>query len=249
MLARLEAALAREQAFVADASHELRTPLALLRTELEIALRHPRSAEEFRAAIESAAEETQRLTDLAEDLLLIATLERGPAPLRLERVSAPDLLARMVDRFGSELARQGRELLVDPDGVDIVTADRQELERALVNLVDNAVRYGRGTVEIAAHHAGSSVELHVRDDGPGVPPDYLPRAFERFSRPDTARAGGGTGLGLAIVRSIAQAHGGTAHAANRDAGGADVWLTLPRRATTAPPRSAEPSSPVVTAPA
>jgi heavy metal sensor kinase len=249
MLARLEAALARERAFVADASHELRTPLALLRTELEIALRHPRSAAELRAAIQSAAEEAQRLTDLAEDLLLIATLEQGHAPLRLATVSAADLLTRMVDRFGSELAREGRELVVDADGVACVTADPQRLERALVNLLDNAVRYGGGTVELVALNVATTVELHVRDDGPGVPTDFLPRAFERFSRPDTGRGGRGTGLGLAIVRSIAQAHGGTAHAANRDSGGADVWLSLPRRATTTPPRSAEPSSPVVTAPA
>jgi signal transduction histidine kinase len=228
MLARLEAALDREHAFVADASHELRTPLALLRTELELALRYPRSAADLRRAIESAAEESQRLTALAEDLLLIAAVEQGRTPMRLETVPTLELLRSSLERFGPELARQGRASRLDCDGAATLTADAQRLERAIHNLIDNAVRHGRGTVQLCARIEGAAVELHVTDDGPGFPPHYLARAFERFSRPDTARGGGGTGLGLAIVQSVAQAHSGTAHAANRTNGGADVWLTLPR---------------------
>ena len=99
--------------------------------------------------------------------------------------------------------------------------DRLRLEQALGNLVDNALRYGGG-VNRGSPRDGS--ELHVTDDGPGFPPEFLERAFERFSRADAARGRGGAGLGLAIVRTIAEAHGGSAHAAN---GPTDVWLALP----------------------
>jgi two-component system OmpR family sensor kinase len=101
-------------------------------------------------------------------------------------------------------------------------------------MVDNALRHGGARVEVAAEPAGDHVELHVRDDGPGFPPDFVASAFERFTRADTARSRGGTGLGLAIVELIAQAHGGAAGARNRPEGGADVWITLPVRGLAAP---------------
>jgi signal transduction histidine kinase len=94
--------------------------------------------------------------------------------------------------------------------------------------VENALRYGAGDVELSALTADGVVELHVTDQGAGFPPEFLERAFERFTRPDAARPRGGTGLGLSIVRVIAEAHGGTAHAANREDGGSDVWIALPR---------------------
>jgi signal transduction histidine kinase len=107
-----------------------------------------------------------------------------------------------------------------------VAGDRLRLEQALGNLVDNALRHGGDRVELAASAADGRCLLHVRDDGPGFPPGYLPRAFERFTRADPARTGGGSGLGLAIVLTIAEAHGGTASAGNTAPRGADVWLSL-----------------------
>jgi signal transduction histidine kinase len=107
-----------------------------------------------------------------------------------------------------------------------VRGDRIRLEQALGNLVDNSLRHGDGCVRLRATQVDGVVELHVADEGSGFPPAFLDSAFERFSRPDAARAGGGTGLGLAIVRTIAEAHGGETHAANRERG-ADVWLVLP----------------------
>ena len=107
-----------------------------------------------------------------------------------------------------------------------LNADPARVEQALANLVDNALRYGDGTVALSARGYNGSVELHVRDEGRGFPPEYLPRAFERFTRADEARSRGGTGLGLAIAAAIAGAHGGTAHALNRSLG-ADVWIALP----------------------
>ena len=92
-------------------------------------------------------------------------------------------------------------------------------------MVDNALRYGGGTVLLRASEGNGAVELHVADDGDGFPPEFVERAFERFSRADAARGDGGTGLGLAIVDAIARAHGGSAHAANLDGSGADVWVS------------------------
>jgi signal transduction histidine kinase len=226
MLSRLEAAFARERAFVSDASHELRTPLAILRTELELALRGEHTRQELEDALQSAAEETDRLSNLAEDLLVIARSDQGRLPVRIEDLDAGELLVRVAGRFQTRARVEGRPLHPDPAPGVTVRADPARLEQALANLVDNALSYGDGTVELTALAHNGAVEIHVRDEGPGFPPAFLPRAFERFTRADEARSRGGTGLGLAIASAIALAHGGSAHAANREAG-ADVWIAIP----------------------
>jgi len=116
---------------------------------------------------------------------------------------------------------------VDGDGALVVTADRLRLEQAISNLVDNAFRHGRGRIALTARAADGRGELHVTDEGPGFPPSFVGRAFERFSRAD-GRSAEGSGLGLAIVDTIARAHGGEAHAATLPQGGADAWISLPR---------------------
>ena len=225
MLGRLETGLERERSFVADAGHELRTPLAALRTELELALRQGGSAHELRAAVGRSAQEVERLTHLAEDLLVIARSDRGSLPLRVEAVDLDELFAGVVRRVDWHAQAAGKRVLAAAAGRR-VNGDRVRLEQALVNLVDNALRYGGRSITLEAAARNGSVELHVRDDGTGFPDEFLGRAFERFSRGDTARGRGGAGLGLAIVRTIAEAHGGSAHAANR-ARGTDVWIALP----------------------
>jgi signal transduction histidine kinase len=228
MLARLEAAIAHERRFVADASHELRTPLALLKTELEVALRRRRTREELEQALRSASEETDRLTRLAEDLLLIARSDSGELPVRRERVAAAEVLGDVARRFQGLAAEKGRSLeLVPPDGL-LLDADPARLEQALGNLVDNALAHGAGRIVLSAEPSGELVTLHVEDEGPGFPPSFLSGAFDRFSRSDEARSGGGSGLGLSIVDLIAEAHGGVAGARNRDEGGADVWIAVAR---------------------
>jgi two-component system OmpR family sensor kinase len=226
MLSRLEAAFGRERSFVSDASHELRTPLAILRTELELALRGEHTRQELEDALQSAAEETDRLSNLAEDLLVIARSDQGRLPVRIEDLDASEVLVRVAGRFQTRARVEGRPLRPAPAPGVIVRADPARLEQALANLVDNALSYGDGTVELTALASNGTVEIHVCDEGPGFPPAFLPRAFERFTRADEARSRGGTGLGLAIASAIAIAHGGTAHAANREAG-ADVWIALP----------------------
>ncbi len=230
MLGRLEDAFAHERRFVADASHELRTPLALLKTELEVALRRPRSRAELEAALHSAAEETDRLTRLAEDLLLIARFDQGRLPIRAEELSAQELLEATVDRFAARSGELGRSLGVAPGPDLTLLADRARLEQALANLVENALAYGSGNVELSACGRAGEAELHVTDEGAGFPDGFAASAFDRFTRADESRHGGGTGLGLSIVELIARAHGGEAGARNREEGGADVWISVPRAA-------------------
>jgi len=228
MLDRLQAAVERERAFVDDASHELRTPLALHKTELELALRYGGSAEELRAAIASAIEEANRISQLAEDLLVLARSDKGQLSIEARPVQLRDLFAAVRDRLGGPAREAGRSLVVDdPDGL-VIEADRARVEQALANLIENGLHHGSGQIRLWARATEGGVELHVSDAGPGFPPDFLPHAFERFRRVDTARAGGGTGLGLAIVDAIAQAHGGSAAARNAPEGGADVWIEVGR---------------------
>jgi two-component system OmpR family sensor kinase len=228
MLERLGEAFEHERAFVADASHELRTPLAILRTELELALAAGRTPGELRAALASAAEETDRLTQLTEDLLTIAQTERGVLPLRLARTDLAEALAGVKRRFSRRAEDAGRSIEAGPAALEI-EADRLRLDQAVGSMVDNALRYGAGPIEVRASAAGGRIEIHVLDRGAGFPEEFLGRAFERFSRASASNHDGGSGLGLAIVQTVARAHGGEAHAANREGGGADVWLTLPAR--------------------
>ncbi len=227
MLARLEAALERERAFVDDASHELRTPLASHKTELELALRYAATPEEMRTAIASAVAEVDRLVQLAEDLLVLARTQEGQLPLEVRRVRIADLLGDLRERFASRIGESGRSLTVHPADGLVVEGDRARLEQALGNLVENALQHGDGEITVRAALEGREVEIHVEDRGPGFPPEFIRHAFERFSRADPARGGEGTGLGLAIVEAIAAAHRGSAHVANRDGPGADVWIELP----------------------
>jgi signal transduction histidine kinase len=226
MLARLQESLEHERRFVADASHELRTPLALLRTELDLALRRPRSREELEAALRSAAEETERLSRLAEGLLLMARGDRGTLPLRREEVDVGPMLDAVASRFATRAREAGVSLVVTPTR-ERLDADPEQLQQALANLVDNALGHGARSVVMSAARRNGSVELHVTDDGDGFPTAFLERAFDRFSRADEARSHGGAGLGLSIVALIAAAHGGEAKVANGADGGADTCIMLP----------------------
>ena len=228
MLVRLEAAFARERTFVADASHELRTPLAILKTELELALRRGRTHEELQSALRSAAEETDRLAQLAESLLVIARADQGALPLAVSSVNSSQLLNSVRRRFESRARLAGREIVVE-DSSEHISADPHRLEQALDNLVENALAHGAGTVRLSASASDGNVSLHVRDEGPGFPGDFIDAAFERFTRADQARGRGGSGLGLAIVQVIARAHGGQACAGNVPDGGAEVLIELPQR--------------------
>jgi signal transduction histidine kinase len=230
MLGRLHEAFEHERRFLADASHELRTPLSLLRAELELALRRPRTAGELTDALRSAAEETERLSRLAEDLLLIARADQGGGlPVSSRPTSGAELLGAVAERFRTRARGGGREIQVEETEAHL-DVDPLRVDQALDNLVDNALAHGAGTITLFAIERDDTVELHVSDEGPGFTADFAPLAFDRFSRADKARSRGGAGLGLSIVELIARAHGGATDARNRAEGGLDAWITLPRTA-------------------
>ncbi len=222
LLARVESTLERERSFVAHASHELRTPLALLRTELELAVRRPRDAHELREAIESARDEVDRLERLAEDLLLLAQAGEGRLSAQVEDVDVAALLGDVRDRFAARTARAGRSLVVG-QSAGVVRADPRQVQQALTNLVGNALDHGAGVVRLSARPHGDGLAIVVADEGDGFEDEVLGHATERFVRSTRST---GAGLGLAIVVAVAEANHGAVGVANVP-GGAEAWLSLP----------------------
>jgi heavy metal sensor kinase len=212
VLARLDAAFTELRRFTADAAHELRTPLTALKGGLEVALRHPRTADEYARTIRESLEEVDRLVRLAEDLLLLSRSTVGSG-LPRQRVELEPLLLDVLD-IGLRLAR-GTGVTVRVGMVEpaVVMGDVTALRRLFLNLVENAVKYTPegGVVELSLVRIGREVQVGVRDTGIGIDPVDAGRIFEPFVRLDDARSRetGGAGLGLAIARSIALAHGGT----------------------------------------
>jgi heavy metal sensor kinase len=220
MLARLDEAFGQTRRFAADAAHELRTPLTVLRGGIEVALRMERPPDEYRRVLASSLEEVERLIRLAEDLLLLSRSLAGPEGSRA-RVDLEPLVLEAFD-VG---ARIGREAGVS------VRIDATAPRRALLNLVENAVKYtlAGGKVEIGLRRGDGAAEITVADTGLGIEPADLERIFEPFVRLDTARARdtGGAGLGLAIARSIVVAHGGTITVESRPGSGSRFVIRLP----------------------
>jgi signal transduction histidine kinase len=199
MLDRLDEGLHRERRFVADASHELRTPLALLRTEIELALSGPRSAEDLHEALVSAEEEVRRLIALSENLLALAGADAGALEVQVEDVDLAALAADVVRRFQATAEATSRSVALAGDRSVIVAGDPERLGRVVSNLVDNALKHGAGDVEVRVAD-GPEVVLEVSDGGAGFQEE---RPFERF-----AASHGSVGLGLPIVDEIVRAHGG-----------------------------------------
>ncbi|MBB5159060.1 sensor histidine kinase [Saccharopolyspora phatthalungensis] len=235
LLARLHRALNRERQFVTDASHELRTPLSLLTTELELALQRTRSRDELTSALRSALEETERLSRLAQDLLLLARTDRDHHPANVE---LHPLLRSLVDRY--RIAASGPDVTLDCPPDLAVRVNRDDLDRAVSNLLDNALQHAATPITIHAHRTRADdngrVAIEVRDHGPGIDPEFLPHAFDRFTRADTSRTSEGAGLGLAITAALAHRNGGHVTATNADGGGAVLALTFPTARASARPQ-------------
>jgi heavy metal sensor kinase len=231
MLARLENTFGNMRRFSADAAHELRTPLTALKGTLEVALRAERSGSEYRAALASALEEVERLVRLAEDLLLLSRSSAGPESPRA-RVELEGLVLDVAD-VGARLAKdRGVSVRVGAVAPLAVLGDAGALRRALLNLVENGVKYtpAGGRVEIAVAEAGGNAVIAVEDTGPGIDPRDAARIFEPFVRLDSARdrESGGSGLGLAIARSIVVAHRGELAVERRNPIGSLFTICLPR---------------------
>ncbi|MFI7282831.1 sensor histidine kinase [Micromonospora chersina] len=206
MLAAQDAALDRERQFINDASHELRTPLTLLATELELALRRPRTAPELEHTIQNAAADTADLIALADDLLTV-----GTQPVQDESAHTIDLtalLTDLVDRYRTGAGAQLDVLHCQAEPGLTVRGYATRLGRAVTNLLDNACRYGGPPITVTAHRVDGLVRVTVHDSGTGMDPGFLPHATERFRRADPARTSPGTGLGLSIVDAVVHTHHG-----------------------------------------
>jgi len=232
MLDRLEGAVERERRFVADASHDLRTPLANLKAELDLALLRARSPSELVDALRSASEETDRLSRLAEDLLLLASADGGRLPMRREDIDVAGLVRQTVESSSGRASSLGITLMASGEGGVRARLDADRIRQAVGNLIDNALRQtpAGGLVTVEASSTAAALSIAVADTGAGFPSSFLPHAFDAFTRADAARTRptGGAGLGLAIVRAVAEAHGGTVEARNREEGGAIVVMRIPQ---------------------
>lgn len=212
MLARLQTSIEEQRRFTSDASHELRTPLAIMRAELDVALRSPETPEQARPTLLSASEEVDRMAALVNDLLTLARADEGGLKLTHRAIDLADLTIVVADRFRSRALSDGVALATEPSPATVL-GDEQLLEQLVSNLLGNAIAYTPrgGTVRLTVGAEGSRVTLSVSDTGDGIPADALPQIFDRFYRVDRARArvDGGAGLGLAICRSITESHSGT----------------------------------------
>ena len=237
MLTRIDAAFQKIRQFTADASHELRTPVALMRTSAELALRKPRSDEEYREALAQILEAAERTSSLIDNLLTLARADAAASGLAagaldLERTNLADCV-RSVSRQAETLAApQSIQFAarVPPEPV-WVRADARVLERLLLILLDNAVKYTprEGKIELALTASNGTAQIAVRDTGPGIAAADLPHIFDRFYRADKARSSetGGAGLGLSIGRWIAESHGGSLTAESPASGGATFTIRVP----------------------
>jgi heavy metal sensor kinase len=232
MLDRLETSFTTLQRFTADAAHELRGPLTALRSEVEVGLRRPRDPAAYRATLETVLTETERLSRVVDQLLLLARADAGALAPAWEGVDAFDFLEETAERWRPLAARSGIRIAVDLPREGTVTVDPDLMRRLLNNLVDNAIRHTPrgGTITVAGELHDSRWRLIVADTGPGVDPKLRATIFQRFTRSDPARGRdtGGAGLGLSLAAAIAKVHGGTIQLDEHAGNGARFVVDLPR---------------------
>ncbi len=220
------------QEFLANVSHELRTPLASItayvETLLDGALDDSENSLRFLNTIQRNA---LRMRDLVNDVAELSAIESGAVQLRRDQLPLRRVVAEVFNGLAHRGAQHGIHLRNQVDGSHLITADPRRLEQILTNLIDNAIKFNLpgGEVCVSATSDGKDETIRVRDTGPGIAPEHLPRIFERFYRIDKARSrdAGGTGLGLAIVKHLALAHGGEAHVKSELGVGSEFTIRLP----------------------
>ena len=217
--------------FIANVSHELRTPLTSIQGYTETLLDGSSENNHSREFLEIIRKNAARMSRLTEDLLTLARVESGEQRFDLQPVTPSELLAEAVQNFRELAGAHNVELRVEHRAEPAVTADREAIHQVFANLIGNALKYGAegGCIAVGARTRENGVEFYVRDSGPGIPSEHLPRLFERFYRVDKARSreSGGTGLGLAIAKHIVLAHGGAIRAESELNHGATFLFTLP----------------------
>ena len=243
LLSRVESTFEQQRRFMADASHELRTPIAIVRGEADIALAQPdRPPEEYREALSVVRSEARRLSRIVHDLFLLARADAGQQPLQLHTFYLDEVVADCARIARSLAIRRGMTLESNASCEASVLGDEEMIRRLILNLLDNALKYGEdgGTVEVTLRCDAGSHQVSVRDSGPGISPEVAAHIFDRFYRGDRSRAndstahvrvheepeGVGAGLGLAIARWIAEAHGGSLVLAHSSPAGSEFVVTL-----------------------
>ena len=234
MIARLQAAFERQRQFTADASHEMRTPLAVMRGDIEIALRRDRKPEEYRSVLTSNLEEIIRLSRLVEDLLMLARADAGQSLLQCEPMDLAELCAQVTEYLSPLAEEKGQQLIYTPPEITPlkISGEAQRLKQMLLNLLDNAVKYTptNGSIRLRLMQDQHDAILSLSDTGRGIPEEDLSHIFERFfrhSRSTSDKTVQGFGLGLSIVKWIVDSHGGKISAASTLGQGTTFTVRLP----------------------
>ena len=235
LIDRLQKAIEEMRRFTADAAHELRTPLAVLRSGIDVALRAPRTAQEYRQALEAAADEANRLTRLADQLLFLSRQAAGMMQIDREEMRLDALVKDVAEQFAGRTDEAGVALTVEPLEPWTVRGDDIRLSQVFYNVLENAIKYTPrgGRVAVRGRAVDHRIEIEVEDTGLGIPPEHLPHVFKRFYRVEQSRNAerGGSGLGLAIAQSAIEAHGGTISIKSTPGRGTVVSLELPGELT------------------
>jgi heavy metal sensor kinase len=234
MVQRLDESFQQMRKFNADVAHELRTPLAIIQGETEVALRSPNLPEEIFSVLSSNLEELDRLTRIVNDMLTLSEAEAGSQVLVKETVNMKELLEDLLEQM--RLLAMDRSIQIEVHGLPelYVEADKLWLRRAVINLLDNAIKYSKlgGRIEVSALSEDGRIRLQIKDYGIGISQQDLPHIFDRLYRADPARSRekGGAGLGLALVKWIVEAHKGTIQVASQPDLGTSFDIILPASA-------------------
>ena len=227
MLKRLDDSFARLSQFSADLAHELRTPVANMMGEAQVALTRERTAAEYRETIESTIGECERLSRIVDNLLFVARVDAAREPIARKRFDARKAVEKIAAFY--QTAAEDRHVTITCSGQGQIYADPDLFERAVGNLLDNALRFApdRGSIQVAVSKHSNDFEVAISDNGCGIAAEHLPRVFDRFYRAESSRTSDGAGLGLALVKSIVELHGGSASIQSEMGRGTTVKLTFP----------------------
>jgi two-component system heavy metal sensor histidine kinase CusS len=227
MLDRLEDSFTRLSQFSADLAHELRTPIGNMLGEAQVALTRERSSEEYRSVIESTAAECERLSGIIDNLLFLARAESAEQQVERSLFNGRAALEKIASFY--QTAAEDRHVDIACEGEGQIFADQALFNRAISNLIDNALRFTAdgGNIRISIAARDSHTEVLIRDTGSGIASEHLPRVFDRFYRGDASRSSAGTGLGLALVKSIVDLHGGSSRIQSEAGSGTAVTLIFP----------------------
>ena len=229
MLARLEASFTRLSQFSADLAHELRTPIANILGEAQVALSRDRTSHEYREVIESTIAECERLSGIVDNLLFVARVDAAREPIERTRFDGRAAVEKIATFY--QTIAEDHHVAISCSGEGQIYADPALFERAVGNLVDNALRFTpkNGSIQIALAEHAADFEIAVSDNGCGIGPEHLPRVFDRFYRAESSRSSDGAGLGLALVKSIVELHGGFARIQSEVGRGTTVTLSFPKQ--------------------